>query len=131
MQLRKLDKSEGTALQPAAGRLTNQLISDGKIIIAIERDSDVFLEKMDTRFLPYLLQMTDEIINGMTMRLIEKLTEELVGEIVRETLEGTSGEHTTIGMQSPENHVRRGTINMCYIPTLQLVSIPFILFHSL
>uniref|UniRef100_A0A1B0C5I8 Mitochondrial inner membrane protease ATP23 n=1 Tax=Glossina palpalis gambiensis TaxID=67801 RepID=A0A1B0C5I8_9MUSC len=109
---KKLNKTEGTArtglcaflwyalkleLRHAEDRLTKQFISDGKINIAIERDSDGFLgfnetQKMDKRFLPYINQVTDQIINGMTMRLIKKLTDELTEEILSETVRETTGE---------------------------------------
>uniref|UniRef100_A0A1B0BYG1 Uncharacterized protein n=1 Tax=Glossina palpalis gambiensis TaxID=67801 RepID=A0A1B0BYG1_9MUSC len=58
---------------------------------------------MDQRFSPHLQKMIDETIDGRTERLIEILTDELIGEIVKETFEEATWEQTTVGMRSPAN----------------------------
>uniref|UniRef100_A0A1A9Z0D6 Uncharacterized protein n=1 Tax=Glossina pallidipes TaxID=7398 RepID=A0A1A9Z0D6_GLOPL len=124
-ELRQLDKSKGTArtrlcaflwyalrlgLRHAADRLTKQLISDGKLKIEIERVSEDFLgfdekEQIDQRFLPYLQELIDELIDRTTMRLKEEMIDEQIGEIVRETFGGTTEEQTISGIQSPANRI--------------------------
>uniref|UniRef100_A0A1A9VNM1 Uncharacterized protein n=1 Tax=Glossina austeni TaxID=7395 RepID=A0A1A9VNM1_GLOAU len=141
--LRQLDKSKGTrrtrlgaylwyalrlGLRHAADRITQQLISDGKMKINLRRFLEDFIgfeetDRENGSRVPNLTELTDEISNGRIMEFADKFIDDYIEEVVRdhfnemidnrikeivtEIFGGTTGEQTTTSQSSANIDLNR------------------------